>query len=228
MFWLKVMYIFRGPQLRAATEKMPRNLVRTSCFRWRMVLASFALTLLACLAAWALGSILAGTSARADDSLRRAHSFRAPKVVVIKHERVLHLFDGAELIKSYPIALGKQPEGAKLYKNDNRTPEGLFRICTRNDRSRYHRFLGISYPDAQAVGRGIELGLISNGQAAAIRDALAEGRRPDWDTALGGAVGLHGGGTDSDWTAGCVALSNADIEEVFGVLSLGDPVEIRP
>ncbi len=180
------------------------------------------------MAIWALGSVLAGGSALAEGSTRTRRTVRAPKVVVIKHERLLHLFDGPKLIKSYPVGLGKRPEGTKLYKNDDRTPEGLFRICTRNGRSRFHRFLGISYPDAHAVQRGLDVGLISSGQASAIRSALADGRQPDWDTPLGGVVGIHGGGADSDWTAGCVALRNAHIEELYRLLRLGDPVEIRP
>jgi len=151
-----------------------------------------------------------------------------PYVVVVKAARRLHLFDGETLVRTYPIDLGAVPGGPKLHASDGRTPVGRFQIITRNERSPHHRFLGISYPDEPAVARGLQDGLISPGEAASIRRALAAGRCPDWSTALGGGIGIHGGRTGSDWTAGCIALSDEHVEELFGVLRIGDPVEILP
>jgi lipoprotein-anchoring transpeptidase ErfK/SrfK len=74
----------------------------------------------------------------------------------------------------------------------------------------------------------LDEGLISRGEAEAIREALRQRRQPDWTTSLGGGIGLHGGGGSTDWTAGCIALDDQAIEELDSVLRLGDPVEILP
>jgi murein L,D-transpeptidase YafK len=181
------------------------------------------------LAAGSLGSLLAGRSALAGSpALAVPAKLSNPRLVVVKHKRMLHLFDGESLIKTYRIGLGQRPVGDKIRRNDDRTPLGTFYICCRNRASRYHRFLGISYPNERAVRRGLAEGWISMGQAEAIRAALREGRQPDGGTSLGGGIGLHGGGNDRDWTAGCIALTNEMIEELDAVLDLGDPVEILP
>ncbi len=159
---------------------------------------------------------------------RKPMVLESPRVVVLKSQRRLHLFDGDRLIRSYPIDLGFAPRGQKIRRDDGRTPIGRFTIVSKNAQSPYHRFLGLSYPDETAVARGLAMGLISNGEAVSIRRALAEGRPPDWHTALGGGIGLHGHRRGRDWTGGCVALSDAHIEELFNVLRIGDPVEILP
>lgn len=151
-----------------------------------------------------------------------------PSVVIVKSDRRLHLFDGDRLVRSYPVDLGLSPVGQKEFVADNRTPVGSFRVVTKNWESRYHRFIGLNYPDETAVVRGLEAGLISPGEAEQITDAHRRRERPTWSTALGGGVGLHGGRRGVDWTGGCVALSDRDIEELFEVLRLGDPVEILP
>ena len=155
-------------------------------------------------------------------------SLASPRVVVLKSKRLLCLFDGHLLIRSYAIDLGTHPRGPKYRLGDGRTPLGAFRIVTRNAASPYHRFLGLDYPNLEAVDRGLQDGLISRGEAATIRAALAAGRCPDWRTALGGGIGIHGRGRGSDWTAGCIALADENVEELFSVLRIGDPVEILP
>lgn len=156
--------------------------------------------------------------------LRLAH----PHVVVLKGRRLLHLFDDQQLVRSYPIDLGRDPVGPKARNDDGRTPEGRFQVVTRNATSPYGQFLGISYPDVCAVERGVDKGYLSPGEADEIRAALAAGRCPSWTTPLGGGLGLHGGGRGEDWTAGCIALRDADMEELFAVLRAGDVVEILP
>jgi len=151
-----------------------------------------------------------------------------PRVVILKSKRVLHLFEGDRLVRTYPIDLGISPLGSKLHQHDGRTPEGRFRVVTKNPDSAYHRFLGIDYPGIEGLERGLARGLVSEGEAAAIRAAHGEGRCPDWGTALGGGIGIHGGGRGWDWTGGCVAISDRDIEELFQVLRVGDPIEILP
>ena len=157
-----------------------------------------------------------------------ALSLQQPKIVVLKSKRRLHLFDGDRLVRSYRIALGRDPVGQKTCEGDGRTPEGRFRVVTRNRQSKYHRFLGLDYPNAEAVDWGLRQGLVTEGEARSIRDALASGRCPGWTTALGGAIGIHGHGASTDWTAGCVALEDQYAEQLFGVMRIGDEVEILP
>jgi murein L,D-transpeptidase YafK len=169
----------------------------------------------------------AGTAGRSLCDLKN------PRVVVLKSKRRLHLFDGDVLLRTYPMSLGSHPVGAKLHLGDGRTPEGVFRICSRKRQSEHHRFLGIDYPNAEAARRGLESGLLTGGEAAAILEASDQGRCPPWTTALGGAIGIHGHGTRGpagrqDWTAGCIALSDEHVEELFAVLRIGDVVEILP
>jgi murein L,D-transpeptidase YafK len=152
----------------------------------------------------------------------------SPRVVVLKSKRCLHLFDGDRLVRTYAVDLGTSPVGNKRRFDDARTPEGRFRVVTRNSNSPYHRFLGIDYPNEDAVSFGLAHGLVSQGEAVSIRAALAEGRCPDWGTALGGGIGIHGKRKGIDWTGGCVAVEDAQIEELYAVLRLGDPVEILP
>ncbi len=152
----------------------------------------------------------------------------SPRVVVLKAKRVLHLFDRDCLVRSYPIDLGLSPLGSKRRKDDGRTPEGAFRVVTKNASSEYHRFIGIDYPDPPTVEWGLERGLISPGEASSIRQARAAGRCPDWGTSLGGGIGLHGHREGRDWTGGCIAVSDEAVEELFSVLRIGDSVEVLP
>jgi hypothetical protein len=201
----------------------------TRCCRAVAVTLAFALA-----AMWAISSVSGrdpdhGSAPSGSDVL----DLKNPRVVVLKSKRRLYLFDGQRLVRTYAIALGFTPTGDKQQLGDGRTPEGVFRVCSRKQDSRYHRFLGIDYPGAAGVDRGLARGLLTPGEAQAILGAQADGRCPPWTTALGGAIGMHGlGGADpdpgADWTAGCVALADAHIEELFDVLRLGDPVEILP
>ncbi|MFH0983855.1 MAG: L,D-transpeptidase [Planctomycetota bacterium] len=173
--------------------------------------------------------VLLGGAVVADDPRRDATlQLTRPRVVVLKSKRELHLFDGDRLVKTYPVALGQNPVGRKRCEGDGRTPEGRFPVVTKNRQSKYHRFLGLGYPDLAAVERGLVEGLISDGEARSIREALAAGRCPSWTTALGGAIGIHGHGAGMDWTAGCIALEDRHAEQLFEVLRIGDEVEILP
>lgn len=151
-----------------------------------------------------------------------------PRVVVLKTARTLHLFDGDRLVRTYAVDLGTKPQRPKRLKGDGKTPVGLFRVTTKNAASPYHRFIGISYPDQAAADWGLAHGLISKGEALGIHRALAADECPNWDTALGGGIGIHGHRKGRDWTGGCVAVSDAQIEELFAVLRIGDSVEILP
>ena len=147
-------------------------------------------------------------------------------IIVSKKERRLYLFKGKSLVKSYKVALGKRPWGDKEYRGDKRTPVGKFFICTKNPKSRFYLSLGISYPSIEDAKRGLAQGLISKREYNEIVWAIRSGRRPPWNTALGGAICIHGGGAWPDWTDGCIALYNKDIRDLYKRIPIGTPVII--
>jgi len=130
------------------------------------------------------------------------------------------------LLCEFPIALGKNPLEPKTCQGDGRTPEGCYYVCTRNEKSKFHLALGLSYPNGADGAGGRKSGLITQEEYGAILAAQRERRRPPWDTALGGEIMIHGGGTDGDWTAGCIALSNEDMELLWEKADMGTEVII--
>jgi hypothetical protein len=148
------------------------------------------------------------------------------RVVVEKGARRLRLYAGGELVRVRRVALGFTPEGDKVRQGDGRTPEGEFRVCMKNAKSSFYLSLGLTYPNAEDAERGLRDGLITRAQHKGITQALAAGRCPPWNTALGGEIFIHGGGTARDWTFGCVALENPEIKELFDALPAGTPVRI--
>ncbi|MDT5268153.1 MAG: hypothetical protein QOH49_339 [Acidobacteriota bacterium] len=151
-----------------------------------------------------------------------------PRVVVEKSARRLKLYVGGELVRVRRIALGFEPAGDKVRQGDGRTPEGDFQICMKNERSKFYLSLGLTYPNAEDAGRGLGDGIITRAEHKSITRALDAGRCPPWNTALGGEIFIHGGGTARDWTFGCVALENPEIKELFDSLPAGTPVRILP
>jgi murein L,D-transpeptidase YafK len=151
-----------------------------------------------------------------------------PTIVVRKAARQLTLFSGGEAVRTYRVVLGFEPEGDKVRQGDGRTPEGTFYVCVKNDKSNFYLSLGLTYPDAEDAARGLRDGLITRKQHDRIVRAVKRKVTPPWDTALGGEIFIHGGGTGSDWTAGCVALENAHIKELFDSVPMGTTVRIEP
>lgn len=161
------------------------------------------------------------------------------KLVVRKSQYTLTLMKGETTVKTYPAVFGKgYGEGDKQRMGDRRTPEGDFYICTMNHSTRFYKFMGLSYPGLKHADEGLRTGMISSDEYAMIKKAVEERLSPPWETRLGGAVGIHGrtrGGGDAhrrsavrNWTDGCIALDNADVDELYRVLSLGTPVAILP
>jgi murein L,D-transpeptidase YafK len=134
---------------------------------------------------------------------------RASHIVVSKSNRVLALMQGEKTLKRYRIHLGFAPEGHKTRSGDGRTPEGRYVIDRRNARSDFHLSLGVSYPNALDVAR-----------------ARATGIDP------GGNIFIHGGPRRAadrrkqDWTAGCIAVSDREIEEIWSMVPTGIPITI--
>ena len=151
-----------------------------------------------------------------------------PHIVITKRTRTLELFNGNESIKRYKIALGSSPKGDKAVQGDGKTPEGEFYVFTKNDQSKFYLSLGLSYPNREDAKRGLAAKLITDAQYDAIIKAVDKKEMPPQDTRLGGEIYIHGGGIDTDWTIGCVAMRNDDMKELFDAATVGMPVTILP
>jgi murein L,D-transpeptidase YafK len=161
------------------------------------------------------------------------------RLIIWKSQYTVTLYRGDDPVKSYRAQFGRGfQDGDKRMQGDKRTPEGDFYICTMNRSKRFYKFMGLSYPDLKHAEHGLKSGMISQSEYVSIKKAIEERQPPPWDTRLGGAVGIHGrvlesgavsrtlGGTN--WTDGCIALANADVDELFRVVSIGTPVTILP
>lgn len=148
------------------------------------------------------------------------------RIQVYKGQRRLDFIEDGTCIHSFRISLGFSPEGNKLRDGDGRTPEGSYYICTKNPASKFTLFLGLSYPNNEDAKRGLDEGLISKEEYDSILADIDNRRRPNWETTLGGKIGIHGMGASRDWTAGCIAMEDDDIRWLWDHTELGDIVEI--
>jgi murein L,D-transpeptidase YafK len=139
----------------------------------------------------------------------------ADRIVVEKAERKLSLLHNGKVIKTYRVALGRNPVGAKVEEGDMKTPEGVYQVDNRNPNSDYHLALHISYPseadNARAAARGVNAGF----------DIMIHGL-PNGKSWIGPA---H---RKVDWTAGCIAVTDEEIEELWRAVPDGTTIEIRP
>jgi murein L,D-transpeptidase YafK len=139
----------------------------------------------------------------------------ADSIVVEKMKHTLTLFASGLPMRTYLVALGKQPKGDKIAIGDGRTPEGVFHIDFRNAQSRYHKSLHISYPDAAHVERANSVGSSPGG------DIMIHGLPPAY-ASMGAA---H---RRVDWTEGCIAVTDAEIEEIWRAVPDGALIHIKP
>lgn len=151
-----------------------------------------------------------------------------PKIIVKKSERVLELWDDDSVYGTYPIGLGWEPIGDKQKEGDGRTPEGIYYVCTRNNYSRFYLSLGVSYPNKDDAREALETGLIDQTTFEQIADAIDRKTVPPWNTPMGGEIMIHGHGSHSDWTAGCVAVDNDIMDILWDTCPLGTPIIIEP
>lgn len=159
---------------------------------------------------------------------------RIERLEVRKRERAMVATCAGGGRMRFPIALSRG-RGAKRVRGDERMPEGEYRIAGAARKSaRFHVFIPIDYPSRADADRGLEQGLIDEAQHAAIAQAHAKRRMPPQDTALGGAIGLHGegprwrGDLDLNWTQGCIAVSDRDIDVIARRVRTGTPLRILP
>jgi len=141
---------------------------------------------------------------------RRCGVFAVDRVVVNKGAREMLLLSGDSVVRSYRIALGREPVGHKEREGDGRTPEGRYTIDRRNPNSKYHLALHISYPNAADTARAQALGSDPGG------DIMIHGVKPGV---------AH---PESDWTQGCIAVTDAEMDEMWPLVADGTPVEIYP
>ncbi len=134
-------------------------------------------------------------------------------ILIEKSARQLTVFRNGEPLRSYQIALGFAPAGDKVQQGDGKTPEGIFTINRRNPKSSYHLSLGIDYPQAEDRKRAADAGIDPGG------DIFIHGQ----PNGLGKLATIP-----TDWTAGCIAVSDTEIEELWRVVANGTSVEIRP
>ncbi len=149
-----------------------------------------------------------------------------PRLVIRKSARMLEVYNGPKLVRSFPVALGFSPELDKELEGDGRTPEGEFYVFTKNPKSRFHLSLGLSYPAPDDARRGLAAGLITPVEHTAILRSAEEKGMPPQKTGLGGEIYIHGGGTANDWTDGCIALNNDEMTELFEAVPVGTRVKI--
>jgi len=136
-------------------------------------------------------------------------------VRLLKAERRLLLFRGEHLLAAYRVALGSQPEGPKERRGDGRTPEGQYVLDRRHDKGKFHRAIHISYPSPRDRARASAAG-VSPGGGIMIH-GLPNG--------LGGIGADHAAG---DWTDGCIAVTNREMDEIWQAVPDGTPIEILP
>lgn len=151
-----------------------------------------------------------------------------PRIVVYKKARKLEFYSEQNLLRTYRIGLGFNPVPDKQTEGDGATPEGEFYVFVKNSQSSYFLSLGVSYPNIEDADRGLRDGLINKTQHDTIVEAINRRVSPPQYTKLGGLIYIHGHGSASDWTWGCVALENADIKELYDAVTVGTPVTILP
>lgn len=151
----------------------------------------------------ALGATAAETAVKAD------------KVLVLKKDRELRLLRGDKVLKKYKVALGGSPEGAKERQGDRKTPEGRYILDSRNRNSQFYRSIHINYPSKADRERARRMGVSPGG------DLFIHGL-PNGQGWIGSAHRLH------DWTDGCIAVTNEEMDEIWAMVDDGTPIEIRP
>lgn len=162
------------------------------------------------------------------DYLTPVSAIKNPEIFIYKDKRRLYVVQSNVLVRDYPVGLGFSPRGDKEREGDGRTPEGDFMVCVKNPASRFVRALGLNYPDKKHAERAFFAGLLSPTDFRNILVAFENRSTPPWSTILGGRIMIHAGGAHKDWTEGCIALYNSDMEELFQIAGVGTTVSIRP
>lgn len=163
------------------------------------------------------------------------HRAPAGRIIVIdKAKQHLVLFVNGRISAKFPASFGIDPNSDKFKAFDSATPEGRYVITYKKTKSPYHRFMGISYPNRMNGEKALAGGVISRAEFKRLLEDINKSRWTACDTGLGCDIGIHGGGVfrsmdhsrERDWTEGCIALNDPDIEKLFDACEPGDPVII--
>ena len=158
--------------------------------------------------------VLLGTCASLLQAAETQLHVTADKIVINKSKRELELYSAGKLLKTYKVALGPSASGAKNCEGDGKTPEGTYRVVGRNPKSAFHKSLRVSYPNDQDRARAAKMRCSPGG------DIMIHG--------LPNGYGWIGAGHRAkDWTAGCIAVTDAEIEEIWRAVPNGTVVEIK-
>ena len=179
-----------------------------------------------CLLAFAATLAVPVSIAGPASEVRFPHRLVNPRIVIKKSRRLLELYSEGRVIKTYRVGLGLSPVEDKIRAGDRRTPEGDFYICLKNAHSQFYLSLQLSYPNEKHAARGLRDGLITRAQYSQTVNAINRKRVPPQNTRLGGQLFIHGNGSQTDWTWGCVALDDTHIRELFDRVPIGTPVSI--
>lgn len=181
-------------------------------FKYSLILTTLVLVLGG---AWAWFQLRNVPESTAETTFRLPENAKITRLVVHKKQRKMLAYQHNKLLKTYDISLGFQPVGHKQFEGDGKTPEGVYRINERNARSAYHKNLGISYPNQQDIqfakshnksaGGLIKIHGLPNGMGALGRQHLRK-----------------------DWTEGCIAVTNDEMDELFAKVVHNAPIEIYP
>lgn len=144
-----------------------------------------------------------------------AKPLHADRVVVLKRERTLELLSHGKVIKSYKVALGGDPVGPKRQQGDHKTPEGVYTLDSRNAHSLFYKSIHISYPSTRDRAAARAQGVSAGG------DVFVHGLPKGYGW-LGSSHRMK------DWTDGCIAVTNEEIDEIWAAVTDGTPIEIRP
>lgn len=157
----------------------------------------------------AAGLLLTAWAPGADKPVHADH------VLVLKKQRTLQLLNHGRVLKSYKVALGADPVGPKTRQGDHKTPEGIYILDSRNVRSQFYKSIHISYPNASDRAAARARGVSPGG------DVFVHGL-PNGYRSVGASHRLK------DWTDGCIAVTDEEIDEIWAAVGNGTPIEIRP
>jgi len=144
-----------------------------------------------------------------------ADSTKIDSIIVYKSKHELKAYFKGKLLKTYTISIGRKPRGAKEYEGDKKTPEGIYYINDKNPNSGWHKNLGISYPNQEDIKKAKQLGKSPGG------DIKIHGLRN-----TRGYIGkFH---RWRDWTLGCIAVTNQEMDELYRFVKIGTKIEIKP
>lgn len=154
---------------------------------------------------------------------------------VAKREQRVYVYRGTELIKTIKADLGynvfadKERRGSTRFRDHWRTPEGKFFVVRKNPNSQFYKALVLNYPTAGDARRGLKRGLITEAEHDAIVEAQARHEMPPMNTPLGGWIEIHGDGTGraTNWTQGCVAIPNDEMDTLWEWIEVGTPVLVE-